>query len=297
MTEEKKCILCGAEDFEPLFSCEDFLLSHEEFKIVRCKNCGLIKTDSPPPEKAIGRYYLSEDYISHSDSKKGITEQAYHFARNIMLRRKWRLISHLFGQKKGYLLDIGSGTGYFPAFMQKKGWAVRGIEISEQARNFSASKFGIDVISPVDSGSLSPGSYDCITLWHVLEHFNDPVYWLEEIKNLLKDDGFCIIAVPNASSSDAKWFGQYWAAYDVPRHLWHYTPHSLTAIATLNGFTLIKKKNMPLDVFYISILSYKHKKSTLPVIKGLITGVFLSFKNLLKRDCGSSVIYILKKTS
>jgi SAM-dependent methyltransferase len=295
MTENNLCINCGSGNTEYLFHCKDYLVSGEEFKIVRCTDCGLIRTDNPPAENIIGKYYLSEDYISHSDSKKGITDHLYHYARNIMLRRKEKLISRLFVKNKGSLLDIGSGTGYFPAFMQKKGWKVQGIEISEQARNFSVSRFGLAVFPPEEIENMSHESYDCITLWHVMEHFNDPVYWFAKIRHLLKDNGYCIVAVPNAASSDARWFGKFWAAYDVPRHLWHFTPDSFSDMAARNGFKLIRKRGMPLDVFYISILSFKNKKNNLPFLRGIFLGLFLAFKNLFKGDSNSSEIYILKK--
>jgi len=295
MAEYNRCIICGSERSEFLFHCKDYLVSGEEFKIVRCAGCGFVKTESPPSESAIGKYYLSEDYISHSDTKKGITDHLYHFARNIMLQRKKSLISRLFALKKGLLLDIGSGTGYFPAFMQKNGWRVQGIEINEQARNFSKSKFGISVFPPEEAENMQQGSFDCITLWHVMEHFNDPVQWFKKIKHLLKDGGYCIVAVPNATSSDARWFGKYWAAYDVPRHLWHFTPDSFSEMATRNGFILTGKRGMPMDVFYISILSYKNKNASLAFIRGILAGTILSVRNCFKRDSSSSVIYILKK--
>ncbi|HPT12077.1 MAG TPA: class I SAM-dependent methyltransferase [Bacteroidales bacterium] len=295
MAENNSCINCGSERIELLFHCKDYLVSGEEFQIVRCPDCGLVKTDNPPSESIIGKYYLSEDYISHSDTKKGITDRLYHFARNIMLQRKKSLISRLFDQKKGLLLDIGSGTGYFPAYMQEKGWEVQGIEISEQARNFSKSKFGISVFPPEETDNIHQGTFDCITLWHVMEHFNDPIQWLVKIKYLLKDDGYCVIAVPNVASSDARWFGKYWAAYDVPRHLWHFTPDTFSEMATRNGFTLTSKRGMALDVFYISILSYKNKNASLPFIRGVLAGILLSFRNCFRRDSSSSLIYILRK--
>ena len=295
MSERNSCINCGSERSESLFHARDYLVSGEEFNIVRCADCGLVKTDNPPSENVIGKYYLSEDYISHSDTKKGITDHLYHFARNIMLQRKKSLISRLFDQKKGLLLDIGSGTGYFPAFMQKNGWRVQGIEINEQARDFSKARFGISVFPPEETENMQQGSFDCITLWHVMEHFNDPVQWFVKIKHLLKDNGYCVVAVPNVASSDARWFGKYWAAYDVPRHLWHFTPDSFAEMATRNGFTLIAKRGMAMDLFYISILSYKNKKASLPFIRGMLLGSLLSFRNCFISNSSSSIIYILKK--
>jgi 2-polyprenyl-3-methyl-5-hydroxy-6-metoxy-1,4-benzoquinol methylase len=296
MSENCHCLICGEKRFKTIFNCTDSLVSGEDFAISVCENCGFTMTVSPPDEKNIGNYYLSENYISHSDLKRSLTEKLYHFARNYMLHNKWRLINKMTGLKSGELLDIGSGTGYFPAYMQNKGWITNGVEISDFARNYSYSKFGLEVYSPDKIEALSGKSYDCITLWHVLEHFQNPVYWLEKIRYLLKDDGVCLIAVPNASSTDAKWFRQFWAAYDVPRHLWHFSPDTLTKLITKNGFSLVRIKNMPLDVFYISILSYRNKKRCFPLIRGLITGSIISLRNIFRKNAASSLIYILRKS-
>ena len=295
MSDMPGCPVCEGTEYETLFPCRDFLVSGEEFPVVRCRKCGLIKTDTPPPEDKIGSYYQSEDYISHSDTKKGLTDILYHTARNFMLKKKFRLISRISGLKTGFLLDIGSGTGYFPAFMAKKGWNVKGIEISDQARNYSVSKFGLEILSPEDEPRLTDSSFDSVTLWHVMEHLNDLSYWLGVINRVLKNDGLCVVALPNASSYDAEWFGKFWAAYDVPRHLWHFSPLTFKSLVEKNGFTIIKMKGMPLDVFYISILSYRHMKLHLPFARGILTGLVLSIKNLRNKDRYSSMVYVLKK--
>ena len=295
MSDMPACPLCEGSDKEVLFTCTDFLVSGEDFSVVKCRQCGLIRTEAPPPENKIGSYYQSEDYISHSDSKKGFTEILYHLARNFMLKRKSSLISQVSGLETGFLLDIGSGTGYFPAFMAKKGWKVKGIEINEQARNFSVSKFGLHILSPDNESQLNNSAFDVVTLWHVMEHLNDLTHWFGVINRVLRNDGVCVIALPNADSSDAERFGKYWAAYDVPRHLWHFSPVTFRSLAEKNGFRVIKMKGMPLDVFYISILSYRHMKRNLPFIRGIITGMVLSFKNLFGKNRSSSMIYVLKK--
>ncbi len=296
MSDTGNCLICGGNKFRILFTCTDSLASGEKFDVAACEECGFTFTVSPPDEKEIGRYYLSEDYISHSDLKRSPTDQLYHLARKYMLRKKWRRINKATGLKNGNILDIGSGTGYFLAYMQKKGWTVSGIEISELARNYALSRFGLNVTTPDQIETLKGNSYDCITLWHVMEHFQDPVYWLEKIRYLLKDNGLCLIAVPNAVSTDAKWFRQSWAAYDVPRHLWHFSPVTFSDLVTKNGFSLIGIKGMPLDVFYISVLSYRNSKTPLPLVRGLITGLYISACNVFKMNSSSSLIYMLKKT-
>jgi 2-polyprenyl-3-methyl-5-hydroxy-6-metoxy-1,4-benzoquinol methylase len=295
MGEKNHCLICGGSQFNTLFTCVDSLVSGEHFVISICEDCGFTFTASPPDEKEIGRYYLSEEYISHSDLKRSLTDQLYHLARSYMLRKKWRHINKATGLRNGNILDIGSGTGYFPAYMQQKGWTTTGIEISELAREYSISKFGLKVITPGQVETLNGNSFDCITLWHVMEHFQEPTYWLEKIRFLLKDDGLCLVAVPNAVSTDAKWFNESWAAYDVPRHLSHFSPATLSELITKSGFSIIEIRGMPLDVFYISILSYRNKKTPLPFIRGLITGLMITVRNIFKKNSASSLIYVFKK--
>lgn len=296
MADTMRCIVCGSEECSVIFECSDWLTTGEKFNIAGCKHCGFRFTVAPPDEELIGNYYKSEDYISHSDKNKGLTEHLYHLVRSFMLRRKSRLLNSLKGIKKGNLLDIGCGTGYFPAFMKENGWDASGVEVNDRARAFAKEKFGIEVIPPERIDELEKNHYDCITLWHVMEHFHDPASWFRKIDGLLKDDGYCIIALPNSQSSDARWFGRDWAAYDVPRHLWHFSPSSFSLFASGNGFRVTRTKNMPLDVFYISILSCKSTGKSIPLIRGLLTGLLLSIGGVFRNDSSSSVIYVLKKS-
>ena len=265
--------------------------------IVHHRNkCGFRFTQDHPEESEAGRYYESDDYISHSDSRKGITEKAYQFIRKIMLIRKKRIIRKVTGLQTGNLLDIGSGTGHFLNVMQTAGWKIKGVEINARAREYSTSRFKIDEIAPEEIKKLPSGYFDCITLWHVLEHFHEPFEYMKEIGRLLKPAGVCIIALPNCSSLDAKHFGKEWAAYDVPRHLWHFNPSTFSRFAERTGFKLSGMMNLPFDVFYISILSEKYKGSGLPVISGGLKGIFFSFRSVFSRNQNSSVIYILRKS-
>lgn len=297
MAENSKCLVCGGDTFSTLFTCTDSLTTGESFSICQCSGCGFRFTLSPPPESVIGKYYLSDEYISHSDLKRSFTERLYHVARTFMLRKKLRLIRSVSSLKQGSILDIGCGTGYFPAFMKQNGWDASGVEVSEIARNYAASKFELKVIPPDQTPLLQGKSYDCITLWHVMEHFHDPDAWFKKIDYLLKDNGICIIALPNAESYDAAWFKQHWAAFDVPRHLWHFSPATFKKLALRNNFSMIKTMSMPLDVFYISILSYRNMNSSMSLLRGLFTATVLSLFSLFKKGKASSIIYILRKAN
>jgi 2-polyprenyl-3-methyl-5-hydroxy-6-metoxy-1,4-benzoquinol methylase len=265
------------------------------FSIKECISCGFVFTSDPPDEKDIAGYYVSEDYISHSDRKRNPVDFAYHLVRSVMLGEKYRLVNRACKRKTGILLDVGSGTGYFAHYMMKRGWNVTAVELSEQARSFSVSKFGISALAPSEIDKITDRSFDCITFWHVLEHLYDPVTWLNEVKRLLNDGGRCIIALPNIKSSDAAWFGSNWAALDVPRHLWHFSSDTMIRLAEENGFSCRKIKPLLLDVFYISILSYQNQKVFLPVLRGIITALFLTPGTFFKKERASSLIYIFSK--
>ncbi|MCU0461913.1 MAG: class I SAM-dependent methyltransferase [Bacteroidales bacterium] len=252
-------------------------------------------TQDHPDERTIGSYYASEEYLSHNDSAKGFSSTLYKISREFMLKRKRRLVERETGLKRGKLLDTGSGTGHFLNQMKQAGWEVNGIEINKKAREYAASSFGLDVISPDKISSLSSKSFDCITLWHVLEHFEDPFRYFSEISRLLTDGGVCITALPNSNSFDAEHYNKFWAAYDVPRHIWHFSPFTFQLFAQKAGFKIRSIKSLPLDVFYISILSEKYMGTWLYFITGIITGKWFWFLSLFKKEKSSSLIYILKK--
>lgn len=295
MVHHKVCPLCSSEKIDLHFRCTDYFVSKEAFDVYICSSCGFEFTQDCPEETEIGRYYESEDYISHSNTSKGIANKIYRLVRNIMLIRKKELIKNLTGINTGFLLDIGSGTGHFANTMQIAGWSVKGIEINEKAREFSISQFGLGIIDPEKISTLKDHSFDCITLWHVLEHFHNPLKYASEILRLLKPNGVCLVALPNSSSFDAKHYGPFWAAYDVPRHLWHYNPTTFKIFSEKAGFTLEKLRNLPLDVFYISVMSEKYKGSGLPFLKGIISAFPFAFLSLFNIKKSSSVIYILRK--
>ncbi|MDX9903923.1 MAG: class I SAM-dependent methyltransferase [Bacteroidales bacterium] len=295
MAEVRSCPVCGGSDFSDLFAARDHLVTGGSFRIAQCCGCGLVVTADPPEEHDIGSYYVSDDYISHSDKKQNLTELFYHLARKFMLGRKFRLVRRATGKSTGTIVDIGSGTGYFASFMQHKGWNVTGVELNDRAREFSAAKFGIRTLTPAGISDLKDASADCVTLWHVLEHLYDPEKWMGEIHRILAGDGRCIIALPNIESSDAQWFGENWAALDVPRHLWHFSPDTLVRLAEEHGFACEAIHQLPLDLFYISALSYRNRGRRLALLRGIATGLFLAVVNLFRRNKASSLIYVLSK--
>ena len=295
MVHHNVCPLCFSEKIGPQFVCTDHFISKKEFTIFKCSDCDFSFTQDYPEETEIARYYESDSYISHSNTSEGFSNKLYRIARRMMLSKKKGLIRKFTGLNKGTILDIGSGTGYFADTMKKAGWVSKGIEINEKARNFSISHFGLEVFTPAEISTFEPAGFDCITLWHVLEHFHDPFAYISEIYRLLKPGGFCIIALPNCSSYDAKSYESFWAAWDVPRHLWHFNPDTFRLFSEHYGFTLESLRILPLDVFYISLMSEKYKDSILPFFKGIAKATGFAFFSFFNRKRSSSVIYILRK--
>ena len=289
------CPICNSSDTVNAFDAVDHFSTKEIFPIYDCSNCGFRFTNNFPYDKSIGRYYDSPDYISHSDSKKGIINLLYHFFRKQMLRKKANMVSkYTLGAR---LLDIGSGTGYFLNAAKERGYQVTGIEKDSKAREYAITSFGLDVKGEQSLWTIESESFDVVTLWHVLEHMQNLNEVVAKIKSILKPDGVMILALPNHKSHDAKIFKEYWAAYDVPRHLWHFTTDTVEKLLSRHQFEIIKQKTMPLDAFYISMLSEKYKgNSTLmQYIKALVIGTTGYLRSLSDINLSSSVIYIAKK--
>jgi len=266
----------------------DYSVSGEEFKLYQDESLDLLATSPQPNEADLPRYYESEDYISHTDGKRSIFEKAYHFVKNIALKKKTDLIADLQPQK-GKLLDIGAGTGDFLSAAKAAGWKVTGTEPNEKARNIAVAK---QVILAENTTNFAEHSFDMITMWHVLEHVPNPESQIRELKRLLKPEGTLIIAVPNFNSFDAKHYGKFWAAYDVPRHLWHF---SKTAIAKLfEREDMVVKEVLPMkfDSFYVSLLSERYKTGKMNYVKAFWIGLQSNLKGA-KTGEYSSHIYVL----
>jgi len=267
---------------------KDFSVSKETFSLLFDDEKEMLVT-SPQPNN-VDKYYDSPNYISHTDSKKTFFDRTYQYIKSYNLKKKVRLINSLSNEQKT-LLDIGSGTGDFLLTAKKSGWQVKGVEPNELARNKSSEK-QIDVLPSFKD--LSGEKFQVITLWHVLEHFVNLEEAISKIESLLTRDGVLIVAVPNFKSFDANHYKTYWAAYDVPRHLWHFSKKSIELIFSEFGFKLIQVEPMWFDAFYVSILSEKYKGSKLSFVKGVLIGLFSNASALFTKEY-SSHIYVLKK--
>ena len=290
-----QCPVCNGKSFSPFLTCTDFFVSGETFHIKKCNNCGFKITEDIEDEINIAPYYQSKEYISHSNTTKGVVNTIYHLVRKYMLKQKRRLIQKTTGLKNGQLLDIGAGTGFFLNEMKHYKWQVTGTEKSSDARAFAKKEFKLNLLPAEALFELEKNQFNVITLWHVLEHIHQLNKNLEIFNQLLKSNGKLIVAVPNHSSYDALHYREYWAAWDVPRHIWHFAPNQIKTFGEKHGFNLIGVYALPFDSFYVSLLSEKYKKSKLPLFNGIFHGFISWFTSMFKPGKCSSVIYVLEK--
>jgi SAM-dependent methyltransferase len=289
------CPVCNSDQTHFVLKVKDYSVSGEFFDVFECSRCSLRITKNAPAEENIGPYYRSEDYISHSNTRKGLVNSLYHLVRNRTLTTKYHLIENAADIKQGYHLDIGAGTGAFVQYMNQHGWKSAGIEPDEKARE-RAQVFHATKLFPAEAfESLLPESFDAISLWHVLEHVHDLYPYLHQIRNILKPHGTLFIAVPNYTSFDAVKYGANWAAYDVPRHLYHFSPASMRWLLKDAGFRMKNIVPMWWDSFYISLLSEKYAGSHASMLKGFLTGALSNMKALANNESCSSLIYISGK--
>jgi len=277
---------------QPYLKVKDFSVSREEFQLHQNAEYGFLETVPKPPSDKLPEYYQSEDYISHTDSKRNLFEKVYHLVRSMALKNKLNLINSFSSEQKT-LLDMGCGTGDFLETAQQNNWQVSGIEPNSDAREIANRKTNQSVYDTAQLSKFESNTFDVITLWHVLEHVPNLEEHITIFKKLLKPNGTLVIAVPNYNSFDAKHYKQFWAAYDVPRHLWHFNQASISKLVSKQTFKVEKVKPMWFDAFYVSMLSEKYKFGKMNPIKGCFIGLLSNIKALATKEA-SSLIYIIK---
>ncbi|PIA78990.1 methyltransferase [Gaetbulibacter sp. 4G1] len=271
---------------------KDYSVSGEEFELILNSEYGFLETTPQPSLNKLPNYYESEDYISHTDSQRNLFEKAYHLVRKVSLKKKLKLINS-FSPTNKTLLDVGCGTGDFLQTAKQNNWNVSGIEPNKQARKIANNKTDDSVFETSQLLKFEESSFDVITLWHVLEHLPNIEEQMSCFKKLLKPKGTLIIAVPNHKSYDAKYYKQFWAAYDVPRHLWHFNKGSISKLVSKQFMKVVKIKPMFFDAFYVSLLSEKYKSGKMNLVKGFYVGLMSNLKSITTKEA-SSLIYIIK---
>lgn len=289
------CPVCGSTAVSKALSAIDFLVSAKEFEIWQCGQCSLRFTQNIPDANSIGKYYQSDNYISHSETNKGIINRAYHFIRTLTLSDKRRLILSATQLENGKMLDIGAGTGAFVHHMQLHGWQTMGLEPDEAARKKAKEVHNVNLLQPDAFFRIPADSFDVVTMWHVLEHVHDLHIYIAQLKNIIRPGGRIFIAVPNYKCYDAKFYKSFWAAYDVPRHLYHFSPAAMFQLLKKHNLKLHASRPMWYDSFYISLLSEKYKKRKKNSIRGFFVGLISNLKAFVEKENCSSLIYIIGK--
>jgi 2-polyprenyl-3-methyl-5-hydroxy-6-metoxy-1,4-benzoquinol methylase len=293
--EIKQCPICGGTFNEPDIHCKDYRITGEMFDIYACPVCRFAMTFPEPSPAEIGKYYQTPDYVSHSETKQGIVNKLYHIVRKKNTRNKLNLIGR-FHKGSAELLDVGCGTGYFLSVCKKDGWRVEGVEVDEGARSIAETRTGQSVYSSIDDLMTSGKSYSVITLWHVFEHLHDIHGSFEKLTRLLNPSGLLIMALPNPTSPDAAYYREHWAAYDVPRHLSHFSPASVKKLSEKHHMQTDTLVPMKFDAYYVSILSeeLKGRGKISALLHGLLRG-YRSNRIARKRNNYSSMIYVIKR--
>ncbi len=318
LIELTSCPVCGSDAIGKALDVVDYFSSGEFFPLFDCNRCGFRFTNRFPSEDAIGRYYDSPEYIAHSNTNRGLVNKLYHATREVMVKRKVRLVTAVVQREADEsdrpsladgsvnvtgeplrLLDMGCGTGHFLHAAKKRGFTVSGIEKGQRAREYAITHFCLDVRDEEGFWDIKRDSYHVVTLWHVLEHLERLSESINQIKEVLTDEGVAIIAVPNHLSYDARFYKDQWAAYDVPRHLWHFTSATLERLLARHGLVVTGRHALPFDPFYISLLSEKYMKSN-PLVR-YVRASFVGLISLARsrRDVeqASSIVVIARKSS
>ncbi len=273
---------------------KDYSVSGEEFKLLYNSEMDMLETFPQPKLENLSKYYESSNYISHTDSKESVVEKLYQKVKRVALKNKLKLINSLNSQGKD-ILDVGCGTGEFLLTCKNDNWNLAGVEPNTNAKCLAEQKLNknstFKIVDDIDKIELQ--QFDVITLWHVLEHIPNLDEYISKLKLLLKPNGVLIVAVPNYKSFDALYYKKYWAAFDVPRHLWHFSKKSIQLLFFQKNLNIEKILPMYFDSFYVSLLSEKYKSGKNNFIKAFLLGLYSNVKAMYSKEY-SSLIYVIR---
>ena len=289
------CPFCKSSQIEKKFSVKDYTVTGEIFDLYACLACTGVFTQDIPVQEVIGKYYAANSYVSHTETKEGLINKLYHAVRSYTLQKKRKMIQQLTGRSKGSLLDVGCGTGAFLDTMLQAGWDATGLEPDETARKNAQELYQVQPLPSPEIFNLPAHQFDAITMWHVLEHVHQLHEYVGQLKKLLKPSGKIIIAVPNFTSADAQYYKSHWAAYDVPRHLYHFSPDSMKKLMELHGMQVLEHKPMWFDSFYVRMLSEKYKNGKGNLMAAFFRGLLSNISAMGNHKKCSSVIYVIGK--
>jgi SAM-dependent methyltransferase len=293
MQQLNACPICQHSNLMPAFDVKDYTVSHETFHLVKCASCHFLFTNPRPDKTEIGAYYKSEDYISHTNSKSGLINTLYQWARKRAINGKLRLLEEVCEGPRT-LLDYGCGTGEFLSAAVSRGWTGAGLEPDSGAREQARNNYRLNVEDPDALKRLPDGQFGAITLWHVLEHVHDLQETLAELKRCLASNGSLIIAVPNAEALEAVHYGTHWAAYDVPRHLYHFTQDSMIRLTQQHGLRCVTINGLFFDPYYISLLSERYQHGGFRPFQAAYRGLQTTLRSRRRLNFNSSLLYVFK---
>ena len=272
---------------ETFLETKDYAVSGEVFSLKHDTKLDMLITEPRPND--ITRYYQSNSYISHTDSFETFSDRLYHLVKKYMLWKKVRLMEG-YTRGPGKVLDIGSGTGDFLRMARKRKWSISGVEPNPLARGLANEK---QVPLYRDMDEVEGYDYDVVTLWHTLEHLPDLDSYIVKFKERLTSDGKIFAAVPNFRSLDARIYKEYWAAYDVPRHLWHFSQASIKEIFERHGMRIERRIPLLFDAYYIAMLSEQYKNGKNRYFRAFLNGLRSNLA-ALKSSEYSSLLYVIK---
>jgi 2-polyprenyl-3-methyl-5-hydroxy-6-metoxy-1,4-benzoquinol methylase len=292
MVEIKKCPICGDTHQKSYLTTTDYFLTKESFSLTQCEGCGFIITSPRPDDKDLSRYYESDAYLSHHARGFSPLRLVYQFLRKRNIRSKYKLIYEYV--PTGKILDIGCGTGELLSYFKNQGWDTTGVEPDSAARKFAVENYALDVFDEKEISKFSKNTFDVITMWHVLEHVNDINGRVQDIFSLLKKGGYFIAALPNPAAWDAQHYKQYWAAWDLPRHLFHFSQKNIIQLSEIHGFKHVNTYPMKWDAYYISLMSEQYKGHSFPYFNAIKNGM-KSNNHAVSGRGYSSMIYLFQK--
>ena len=287
------CPFCNSENNTHYLDLKDYFLTQEDFQIVRCNDCGLLYTSPRPEASKMQSYYESKEYFSHQENNSGFIPRVYEFVKSINLKRKLNIATS--GKIAGRILDIGCGTGDFLLKAKQSNWNVSALEPNDNARTIASKRLETTIFHPEEISQIPDSSFDVITMWHVLEHVEDLSNEVQHLYRMLDDNGRLVIAVPNYKSYDAFYYKDKWAAWDVPRHLSHFDKNTMQNVfSDFNNLKIKEITTLQWDAYYISMLSEKYLKHSLPLLRAAFRG-FVS--NIKARSTGefSTLVYVFEK--
>lgn len=230
------CPVCHQVVVVPRFS-----IGSGHFHIVDCIDCGTGRLEPMPTPDELNAFYPQEYYGTSGKKFSRLIEALIQLVLN---RLSWFITRRV--PDRGRILDVGCGRGVLLNRLVAQGFETFGTDINEDAVRGNDPQTDIRIISELSEAAFPDEFFDCVVVWHVLEHLIDPAGTMREIERITKPGGVLIIAVPNYSSLQAKIWGKDWFHLDPPRHLYHFSVQSLIKLVESSGFNGMKSYHFSL---------------------------------------------------